>query len=298
MPFSQTPLLLPTDSLLLYGDTGSGKTPQVGELAEHVALSTGKQTLLYRYDRGGVETIRPLLNLGVVVEENLLPHPDPFVAINAAIQGERWVGGKWVKADLSKFGLLAYESLSTMAETIRLAMTKENAEGRSVGGKASFVLKRPGFNVSSNTMVDYAVVQSFLTEKTWQSQMLGLPTIWTSHVQRGQDEENNAPIVGPTVAGKALTAVVPRWFTYTFRLDAIPVANGRARHLLYIEEHTDTGLKGFANDRIPLGANLDGFKSMIEPASIVVAMKQIRAAQASAEANTAARLKSAGISFV
>lgn len=292
-------LFYPTDSLLIYGDTGAGKTPQIGEAAEHVALTTGKQTLYYAGDRAGIETIRPLVNLKVVVVEDMLCHPDPFVAINAAAQGQRWDAAtkQWKPADLSKFGMVAFESLSSWADTIRLAMAKDNGNGSSVGGKTSFVLKKPGFNVSSNTMTDYAVVQTFLTEKVWQSQTLGLPTIWSSHVQRGTDEESSSPIVGPVVAGKALTTVVPRWFTYTFRLDAVPVPGGRARHLLYIEEHTDTGLKGFANDRIPLGANLTGFKSMIEPASIVQAMEQIRAAQLSAESGAASRLKAAGISF-
>lgn len=292
-------LFLPTDSVLLYADTGAGKTAQIGEASEHVALATGKKTLLYTADRGGIETIRPHIAAKIVEVENLL-QGDPWIAINAAALGQRYDASTktWKAADLTDFGLLAFESMSSMADVVRLAMTKENAEGRGVGGKAAFTLKRgtgaDAFNISSNTMVDYSVVQAFITEKAWQTQALGRPIIWTSHISRSTDEENNAPVVGPVVAGKALTTVVPRWFTYTFRLEAVPVPGARPRHLLYIEEHTDTGLKGFGNARIPL-ASVAGFKSVIEPASLTAALTQIREAQKSAGLTITSRLKAAGV---
>jgi hypothetical protein len=294
-------LFRPTDSIMLYSDTGGGKTAQIGEAAEHVALTTGKKTHLWTADRGGVETVRPHIDAGLLDVQSLL-HGDPWLAVNAAACGKTWDDTKkaWIPLDLQAYGLLAFEGLASMAELVRIAMTKENAEGRGVGGKAAFTLKRgtgtDAFAVSSSTMVDYSVVQAFMTEKAWQSQGLGLPILWTTHIQRSTDEENNAPVVGPVVAGKALTTVVPRWFTYTFRLEAVPVPNGRPRHLLYIEEHSDTGLKGFGNARIPL-ASVAGFKPILEPASIVEAMKSIRLAQASASATITNRLKAAGVNF-
>lgn len=292
-------LFLPTDSVLLYGDTGSGKTPQFGEAAEHVALTTGLKSLLYTMDRGGVETIRPHINLGMIEVESLLGH-DPWVAIHAAVTGKRFDGKVFAPADLSKFGLIGFETISSMCDEIRLNMTKENAEGRSVGGKASYVVKKgtgaDAIMVSSNTMVDYSVVQADISQEMWLSQRLGKPIIWTTHVQRGTEEESSQAVIGVAAAGKALATVIPRWFTYTFRLDAVPVPNSRARHILYVEEHTDTGLKGIANARLPLGT-YPNFKPIIEPASIIVAMKQIRDAQKALGTTMEARLKAAGVSF-
>lgn len=294
-------LLEPTDSLMLYADTGGGKTAQIGELAEHVAIATGKKTLLNTADRGGTRTIKPHIDAGLIVEQSLLGQ-DPFVAIHNACAGKMWDDTKklWVPADLSQFGLLAFEGMASMAGAIMMALTKENGEGRSVGGKPAFILSRgtgqDAFKVSNNTVVDYSVVQAFITQEAWISQGHGLPCVWTSHIQRGQDEENNSPVVGPVVAGKALTTVVPRWFTYTFRLEAVPVPNARPRHLLYVEEHTDTGLKGFGNARLPLAA-APGFKSMIEPASVVEALRSIRLAQKTAGDTIGARLRAAGVNF-
>lgn len=294
-------LFLPTDSLMLYADTGGGKTAQLGEAAEHVAVTQGKQTLIYTMDRGGIETVRPHIDAKVVLVESLL-HGDPWVNIHAATQGKTFDADKklWVPRDLSKIGLICYEGFASMAETTRLDMTKQNAANAGVGGKSSFTFKRgtgaDQFSISSNTMVDYMVVQGFLTEQAWQSQALGKPIIWTTHIRRDTDEENNAPVIGPSVAGGALTTIVPRWFTYTFRLEAVPQMNARPKHLLYIEEHLDTGLKGFGNSRIPL-ASVAGFKSVIEPASIIGAMEQIRNAQASASSTIGNRLKAAGVNF-
>lgn len=292
--------------MMLYSDTGGGKTTQIGELAEHVAITTGKPSLLYTMDRGGTETIAPHIEIGMVEVEDLR-NGDPWVAIHAATEGRRWDASRksWEPIDLSRFGLVGYETASSMSDELRMAMTKENAEGRGVGGKAAFTLKRDAgsmhMTVSNNTMVDYTVVQATMTQEMWRSQSLvgagQRPIVWTSHINRGQDEETSQPIVGVALAGKALTGVIPRWFTYTFRLEAVPVPNARPKHILYIEEHTDTGLKGLGNARIPL-ASLPNFKPIIEPASVVQALASIRAAQAAAKESINARLKAAGVSFI
>lgn len=284
------PLFLPGDTILMYGDTGSGKTAQGGEAADHMDDATGKPTLLYTMDRGGFSVVQPYINLGIIEVESLLVG-DPWVAINAMALGRRFVNGKWVDANLkASFSLIMSESLSSMAEGIMVDMAKANAQGKGIGGKTSFALSKgsgaDSFQVSSNTQTDYAGVQTFLSEKVWQLQSLGLPLICTTHVKRGTDEDNSS-VLGPVVAGRALTTVVPRWFKYTMRIDAIP-AVPRPRHILFLEEHTDMGLKGFGNARVPL-ASTAPFKTSIEPASIIAAMKMIREGEQSAESLIRAR---------
>lgn len=282
----------PPDIILLYSDTGGGKTAQIGEAADHIDATRGERTVLYSGDRGGTATVRPHIKLGIIEHRSLLVG-DPWVAINAAVLGkQQQADGKWVPGNNKGVGLFAFESLSSLADNIMIDMAAKNAAGRGIGGKASFVIQNPdGSKFAGNTQTDYSGVQTFLTEKVWQSQALGVPIIWTSHVKRGSDEESAQTILGPTVAGKALTTVVPRWFTYTFRLDALPAPTGRPRHLLYMEEHSDMGVKGCGNSRIPLGGQVPNFKSVIEPASIVAAMRQIREAEATVEAAMRARRK-------
>src|SRR4051812_2431601 len=106
----------PDDTFLLYGDTGSGKTAQLGEVAEHIHAATGKPSLLNTADRGGWKAVlKPLLNLGIIEAESLLVG-DPFVALNAATQGKRLVNKAWVLDDMKKYGAIFFESLSGFAE--------------------------------------------------------------------------------------------------------------------------------------------------------------------------------------
>ena len=67
--------------ILLYGRTGSGKTAQLGELAEYVFVKTGLPTILWTADKGGIKTIQPYIDLGLikVVE---IGSTDPFIFLN------------------------------------------------------------------------------------------------------------------------------------------------------------------------------------------------------------------------
>ena len=53
-------------TILGYGRTNSGKTANLGKLAEHVMTTTGKRTRLYTGDLGGTATIQPHIDLGIV----------------------------------------------------------------------------------------------------------------------------------------------------------------------------------------------------------------------------------------
>jgi len=85
-------------------------------------------------------------------------------------------------------------------------------------------------------------------------------------------------VLGPDVIGKALTEEVPRWFSYTIRLDVLPAASGKPeRHLLYLGTHADVSsgnATALGNIRQPLDA--PALKQIvIEPANIVQALAAI-----------------------
>lgn len=285
-------------TILLYGRTNAGKTAQIGELAEWIYKTTGKKTRLYTADKGGITTIKPHTDLGII-QPVIMGNTDPWIFLNKSVKGHiRDDKGKWVPGDLKDIGLVCYESFRSFAEELLLWQADKAAEGVNIGGGSNI-----SFNVSSegeslkiggSNQSHYKVVQDRLTGEIWRSQKLEVPYIlWTSSVSKDDDTASVGKILGPDVIGKALTAEVPRWFTYTFRLDVLPAQNGKAeRHLLYMGSHVDVGAgnaTGLGNIRMPLGAPALT-TTIIEPASVVKALESINKGADEAVVELAKRL--------
>lgn len=270
-------------TILLYGRTRAGKSTQIGELAESVYKKEGKITRLYTADRGGVDPIRPYIDLGViqVISQD---DSDPWIFLNKAVRGcVRDANGKWVPGDNAKVGMFAFESMTAFADALMSDMAKKAAANVNIGGGAniSFAVSGDGENlkVSGSNMAHYGVCQSRITEEVWESQRLPATFIlWTASVSKDDDLAASGKVLGPAVAGKALTSEVPRWFNLTFRIDALPAQGGKPeRHILYLGNHLDVGAGnavGLGNTRTPLDAPPIK-ESTIEPASIVKALELI-----------------------
>jgi hypothetical protein len=271
-------------TILLYGRTNAGKTAQIGALAEHVYMTTGKKTRLYTADKGGVNTIQPYITLGII-EPIVINNTDPWIFLNRAAKGMvRDSAGKWQPGDLSNVGLVAYESFRSFAEELLMWQAEKSAEGVNIGGgsNVSFQVKDGDeiLKVGGGNVAHYKVTQDRMTSEIWRSQKLPVPYIlWTSSVSKDDGAINSGKVLGPDVIGKALTEEVPRWFSYTIRLDVLPAANGKAeRHILYLGTHQDVlagNATALGNIRQPLDA--PKLQEMaIEPADIVKALTEIR----------------------
>lgn len=268
-------------TILLYGRTNSGKTAQIGRLAEYVFKTLGKKTRLYTGDRGGTITIKPYIDLGII-EPIELGDSDPWIFLNKAVRGYvRDPGGKWVKGDNSNVGMFAFESLRAIAEALMANMAGKAAQNVNIGGGAniSFTVNGDGesLKISGSNMAHFGVAQARMTEEVWESQKLPAPYIlWTSSVSKDEDTTAAGKILGPDVIGKALTAEVPRWFSFTFRIDVLPAQQGKPeRHILYLGNHVDVGAgnaAGLGNTRLPLDAPAPK-EITIEPADIVKALE-------------------------
>lgn len=269
-------------TILLYGRTNSGKTAQIGELAEHVYKTTGKRTRLYTADRGGTDTIRPYIDLNII-EAVELNGGNPWIFLNKAVRGYVKEGGRWVQKDNSGIGFFAFESLRAFAEALMASMAQKAGEGTNIGGGAniSFVVSDAGesLKVSGSNMAHFGVAQARMTEEVWESQKLDAQYImWTSSVSKDDDTTSAGKVLGPDVIGKALTTEVPRWFNLTFRIDVVPAQMGKPeRHIIYLGNHVDIGAgmaAGLGNIRTPLDAPPIA-QNTIEPASIVKALQML-----------------------
>ena len=291
----------PATTVLLYGRTNAGKSTQIGRLAEHVYSTTKKRTRLYTADKGGVDPIRPYIDLGII-ECVDIASTDPFVFLNKAVRGQvRGPEGKWIDGRSDDIGFYAFESLRGIAEALMLNMAQKAGQGVNIGGGSniSFPVSGDGetFKVSGSNMAHFGVAQSRMTEEVWESQRLHAQyVLWTSSVSKDDDTTAGGKVLGPDVIGKALTAEVPRWFNYTFRLDVIPAQNNVAeRHLLYMGSHVDVGAgnaSGMGNIRRPLDAPAltDVKNGVLEPADLVKALVMLSGGQDQAKDTIKKRL--------
>lgn len=285
-------------TVLMYGDSGDGKTALVGEMAEYVKKTTGKNTRLASSDRGGLETIRPYIDLGII-EVVELGDSDPWMWLNKVSRGyTRDAAGKWtLDAKLNEgVGLWAFEGMTSVADALMQDLSKKAAAGTNVGGggNVNFSITADGetIKIGGNNQAHYGVVQTRIVEEVWQSQKLPGWCLWTAAAKRDEDPNAAGKVLGPAIAGKALTGEVPRWFVYTFRVAAVPGMAGAAeRHILYLGDHQDVnsgGAKGLGNTRVPLDA--PKMPATIEPASLVKAIQLIDGAYAPATAAIKTRL--------
>lgn len=267
-------------TILLYGRTRAGKSTQIGELAEHVHKTTGKITRLYSADRGGFDPILPHMELGIIQVVSKA-ETDPWIFLNKAVRGYVRQSGKWVldAKDNERIGLWAFESMTAFSDDLMASMARKAGENVNIGGGAniSFTVSGDGesLKVSGSNMAHYGVCQTRITEEVWESQKLpGEYVLWTASASKDEDREGGGKVIGPAVAGKALTAEVPRWFNLTFRIDCVPAQQGKGeKHILYLGNSIDMG----AGNAVSLGNTrtaLDApeLPTTIEPASIVKAL--------------------------
>ena len=284
-------------TICLFGDSGDGKSTLTAELAEHFYLygrnAAGKplRTRLYTSDEGGIDVYAPYVELGIVEVVNLFRLPEPWVWLNALANGKILSPtGQWVDGKNDDIGLWAFESMTSMADSLRVALG---------GGDTRLDVKPNQSGDRDAHGRNYGLAQDRIGEVIKLSFKLPGTKVWTARARRGDDADTNATILGPQVVGKALTSEIPAWFNFTFRIMGIPgdeITKQGERHRLYLSDYVDQisrGAKGLGNNRCPLdGGTLPPY---IEPASLVQALALIDKASSTATDVVRDRLRKAGL---
>lgn len=285
-------------TILLYGRTNSGKSSQIGVLAEDVYKRTGKKTRVYTCDRGGIDPIRPYVTLGIIQAEEYLDG-NPWVWLNQTVKGRLKRDGKWLldKKANDEVGLYAFESAHGIAKLLKLDMERKAGEGINIGGdtNTSFDAGGEGVTLKIGTtkgFQKFSIPQSRIQEEMMESQRLPAEfVLWTAGTSKDDDETSMSGVVGPDVIGRALTSVLPMDYNYTIRIDVLPAQEGKdERHIMYLGNHVDSyrisnptipgssitrSAHTMGNIRRPLDA--PPLKVLtIEPADIVKALRLVR----------------------
>lgn len=264
-------------TLELIGDSGSGKTTQAGELAKHVYKTRGKKSILHTADRGGYDSISALVRAGVIRVDELGQKDDPWLWVNQAVTGS--------KADES-IGLAVFDSGTSISDILLTACSHSDFQiGQQRTQKFTVSRGTNALTVAINNEAHFGVVQGFMLDQIRQSTWLierGIDVMWTFALHRGESQDRT-PILGPKLAGKALTPFLPKEFRYTFRIESIPQESQEPVHRLYLTEHPELAGLGhsFGNARYPLGVT--ALPPYIEPASLSEALALIDKGQQEAD---------------
>lgn len=266
-------------TLELIGDSGSGKTTQAGELAKYVYKTRSKKSILHTSDRGGYDSIAPLVRKGIVEVDELGQTDDPCYWINQAVSGAK---------SKSDTGLEIFDSGTSMSDILLTYWAKSDFQiGQQRTQKFTINPGQSGqrMTVALNNEAHYGLVQQFMLDQIRTSTWLikkGIDVVWTFSLFRGEDQDRT-PILGPKLAGKALTPFLPKEFRYTFRITSIPQEGAAPIHRLYLTEHPELAGLGhsFGNARYPLGGK--PLPAYVEPASLPDALKLIQEGQQEAD---------------
>lgn len=298
MDFSIPLSLDPWVRALLVGDTGAGKTAQLGLLLEYVYLTTGQTAVIFSMDKGGTLPLRPYEKLGLARIIRYDPTIPPWIWITHAIRGEEKVEGEWRTATRVKgVGLAAYEGLTSFTDRYMRDLARHSAANpkEAVGGESAWTYEvKDGTEklaMASNTRSHYGLAQMRIAEEIENADP-GVFSIWTALLARSSDDLGGGGVLGPLTTGKAQTAVLPRLFDLTMRIDAVPTETG-ARHVLYLETHRDKAARAkvIANARLPLAGGSAVVDTVIDPANIVKALLQMEKRGLSAEEEIAERIR-------
>lgn len=272
-------------TMLMYGRTRSGKTSQIAELTEHVKSTTDKKALIYSIDAGGIGPLGPVLDLDLadLVAQG---ETNPWMFLSKVSRGQvRDAQGKWVPADLSKYGLIAIESFTGFGDALMINLAEQAAQGINIGGQAnvSMTVQSDGetLKIGGSNMAHYGITQTRLLDEFLRSQKLNVPFIlWTASASKEDDMNNGGKVIGPAGPGKALTSELPRHCDLCFRIDCSAAANGKPEeHTIYLGNSIDLAAGNavsLGNTRVPLGAELP---ATVKPASIVKVLKLIEEAE-------------------
>jgi hypothetical protein len=267
----------------LIGDSGSGKTTQFGELAKWVYKNRQQKSRLSTCDRGGYDSIAPLVRLGIVEINELGQNDDPWLWISSAVNG----------AKDDAIGLEGFDSGTSMGDILLTACSHADFQiGQQRTQKFTVSKGSNNLTVAINNEAHYGVVQGFMLDAIRKSTWLinrGRDVLWTFALLRGESQDRT-PILGPKLCGKALTPFLPKEFRYTFRLDQEVRENENPEHVLYTSAQPDLAGLGhsFGNARTPLGG--DSLAAVYRPASLVSVFDDIERIQKEADEKLATEL--------
>jgi hypothetical protein len=253
-----------TESLLVYGISGSGKTTQVQELSKYVYKKTGKKTRLVSMSGGGWTSIMPAVSAGLV-------DPCYIRSRDKAVETlQRFSMGWWPidvedptsplappekQQNWKDVGAIAYDGITEGCEWLMSYMVGNEAAGKMKISQLSANFKDGETNFGTPSLAHYGNVQSRIADFVGFSKAIrDVYIMWTALELKATDDNSRLPLYGPDISGKAKTAIAGAWFDNTLHLYITGqggLKKGTSIRRLYLSTH-------FEDDQIPFVAKNRG----------------------------------------
>lgn len=207
-------------TLLIYGDSGTYKSSNLGELAEYLFERYGLISRLITAD-SGVSPMQEQIDRGVIIHWDLTTAKNPMGLFKKALRGywpDKLVKGKADEgtfrlnspAELSQFGGYFIEGLTRIADVM---MQDLRDKRRDTGEPLQAKFEDGGVSFAQASRGTYGFVQTYTQD--WVGELKALPVPWvivTAHEGKGEDGVSKKTIFGPAIVGKAATDKVCGWF--------------------------------------------------------------------------------------
>lgn len=239
---------------LIVGATGSGKTINVGDIADYVLLKYGKLTRLASTDPSGAGPLQGKVKAGKIEFWAVHAWPRPIEAMYKSTLGY-WPlrsddpDSPLVPPDAGTFevyGFGAFEGLTSYGDTILAELKRTKA---SLSQDPSYSWSQGDFSTSGGNQSYYGMMQDTLNQWVIKTHLLNYERVlWTALESRGKDKDGNT-VYGPMIGGKQATGKAGQWFVNFFHMDIIageqttdPLTKQtmvEAKHILFLKTHID-----------------------------------------------------------
>lgn len=242
-------------TILIYGETQTGKTSLIGAIAREHYLRTGKITRLILCDEGGPSAIQPEIDEGIIQVADMAGDLLPQSNLMWLARGH-WIGedGKidQRKQNLEGVGIIALDSLSAAAALVMSYFIQNNVK---ISQEIVALREEQNLKFGQAAQSHYGAVHGLILQLT--TTMGSLPVdrvIYTALESKAEDNIDKSIILGPMIIGKALTGVIPSRMNRILHLEIVPSVDNKTRsYRIYFMPHNDRTLGKVwpANMRLP-----------------------------------------------
>jgi hypothetical protein len=243
-------LIQRANTILVYGETGTFKTSNIGRFARYMYEKTGKPTRLVSADGGGWMPVQAEIDAGIIDALRIVESEQPLPLLRKLGQGYWPVDGKLQLADLSSIGAYAVEGLTSIPMLLLRHLVKTGRKvSEEVIGKFEEEIEVDGKKVkesfSAPSRSHYGFIQNFVLDMLASFRALPVERVlFTAHEGKGSDDITNQMVYGPATVGKAITDRLPSEVGDLIHFYAVPVGSANTAKRLevrcYMDKHPDT----------------------------------------------------------